>query len=305
MVLSGGGARAAYEVGVLKTLMAGPDPPEVFCGTGAGAFNAAVIASRLPGQFPEPVEYLRSLWADEIPREGLMRNSRVYRRRLDTAQFADIPFMWNRPFKSWKLWFADAGDLVPRMLSGTAPSPTPENLAAGKDVSMWQDMSPMLRLISESIHLGVIRDGEARPPRRALRIVATELATRKSRVFSNADFTDEDGFAIIQATCALHNLFPPVTIRGTAYVAGSWSMPVALQPALDAGCTVLHIIHLDPRKPLDVSAVPSTVTVHVHQPKQVIGDDAAVLNFDRGMIEASIAAGERDSQVYATQGAAR
>src|SRR5690348_15721179 len=90
LVLSGGGARAAYEVGVLKAIYNGKCPtagagtPEVFCGTGAGAFNAAVIASRLPGQFPAPIEYLESLWADEIPQEGLMRNSRVYRRRVDT-----------------------------------------------------------------------------------------------------------------------------------------------------------------------------------------------------------------------------
>src|SRR5262249_3851537 len=89
IVLSGGGARAAYEVGVLKAIFSGKCPaaagqntPEVFCGTGAGAFNAAVIASRLPRQRPTPVEYLESLWADEIPHEGKARNNRVYRRRL-------------------------------------------------------------------------------------------------------------------------------------------------------------------------------------------------------------------------------
>lgn len=98
-MLSGGGARAAYEVGVLKAIYNGKcpvasGPPEVFSGTGAGAFNAAVIASRLPGQFPAPIAYLESLWADEIPQEGLMRNNRVFRKRLDTLQFFDIPFMW-------------------------------------------------------------------------------------------------------------------------------------------------------------------------------------------------------------------
>ena len=104
LVLSGGGARAAYEVGVLKSIYNGKCPaaansptPEVFSGTGAGAFNAAVIASRLPGQYPAPIEYLESLWADEIPQEGLMRNSRVYRRRLDTAQFFDLPLEFVSP----------------------------------------------------------------------------------------------------------------------------------------------------------------------------------------------------------------
>jgi len=53
LVLSGGGARAEYEVGVLKAIYSGKCPA-------AGAFNAAVIASRLPGQFPAPIDYLES-----------------------------------------------------------------------------------------------------------------------------------------------------------------------------------------------------------------------------------------------------
>ncbi len=57
LVLSGGGARAAYQVGVLKALMelrrqAGADggeggnPFQVICGTSAGAINASALACR-------------------------------------------------------------------------------------------------------------------------------------------------------------------------------------------------------------------------------------------------------------------
>ena len=55
LVLSGGGARAAYQVGVLKALMrlrrevgadAGSNPFDVICGTSAGAINAAALACR-------------------------------------------------------------------------------------------------------------------------------------------------------------------------------------------------------------------------------------------------------------------
>jgi NTE family protein len=53
LVLSGGGARAAYQVGVLRALMRmrreaaasdGANPFEVICGTSAGAINAAALA---------------------------------------------------------------------------------------------------------------------------------------------------------------------------------------------------------------------------------------------------------------------
>lgn len=55
LVLSGGGARAAYQVGVLRALMRmrreaaghdGSNPFEVICGTSAGAINAAALACR-------------------------------------------------------------------------------------------------------------------------------------------------------------------------------------------------------------------------------------------------------------------
>jgi len=151
VVLSGGGARAAYEVGVLKSLYRGSCPaakgqnaPEVFCGTGAGAFNAAVIASRIPEQQPSPVGYLESLWADEIPREGLSRNNRVFRRRLDTAQFFDFGYMWRRPFKSWVQYFRDFGRLAPELLRRTGKAIGRGNFSSWLDISIITACAPVV-----------------------------------------------------------------------------------------------------------------------------------------------------------------
>jgi len=66
LILSGGGARAAYQVGVLKAL-AEILPPEIqnpfqiLCGTSAGAINAALLASRSP-HFRETVDFLEDAW---------------------------------------------------------------------------------------------------------------------------------------------------------------------------------------------------------------------------------------------------
>ena len=51
LVLPGGGARGAYQVGVLKALAQmlprrAPNPFSVVSGTSAGAINAVVLASR-------------------------------------------------------------------------------------------------------------------------------------------------------------------------------------------------------------------------------------------------------------------
>src|SRR5262245_66603691 len=66
LVLPGGGARSAYQVGVIKAI-AGWHPPgsplpfPVLCGTSAGAINAAVLAS-LAGDFAAAAAELARVW---------------------------------------------------------------------------------------------------------------------------------------------------------------------------------------------------------------------------------------------------
>jgi NTE family protein len=330
LVLSGGGARAAYEVGVLKAIYNGKcaaaansPAPEVFSGTGAGAFNAAVIASRLPGQFPSPIEYLESLWADEIPHEGLMRNNRVYRRRVDTMQFLDIPFMWRRPLKSWALYFGDLGVVMPKFFGGSA-----------KDLSIWNDLSPMQRLISESVSLGVIRDGEgAARPNRILRVISTEKGSGRPYIFKNADFTEEIGHKAILSSCALPMIFPPVDINGKEYFYGGLVMQAPLDPAVEAGSSTIHLIHnqpkieqlpqgeapnaletlnrsvavalgatlekdLDNRRRMNAANGSTRVVVHQYRPKTLLGGNTGLLNFSRENIKEFIATGERDASQH-------
>ena len=68
LVLTGGGARAAYQVGVLRAIaQLLPDktrnPFPVICGTSAGAINAASIAVSA-NNFAEGVEQLEAVWSN-------------------------------------------------------------------------------------------------------------------------------------------------------------------------------------------------------------------------------------------------
>src|SRR2546427_1170561 len=71
IILSGGGARAAYQVGVLRGLSRHfpRARPLILAGESAGAINAAYLAAH-SGTLPEAVEDLARLWspltADEI-----------------------------------------------------------------------------------------------------------------------------------------------------------------------------------------------------------------------------------------------
>lgn len=66
LILSGGGARAAYQVGVLTALnellpRETHNPFPIICGTSAGAINALALATHT-GHFYEAVDNLNSLW---------------------------------------------------------------------------------------------------------------------------------------------------------------------------------------------------------------------------------------------------
>jgi NTE family protein len=80
LVMSGGGARAAYQVGLLRHLARRHPQLEIpiITGVSAGAVNAAMLA-RHHGTFPQAVEELTSLWLELTP-------ERVF--RVDTLSLA-------------------------------------------------------------------------------------------------------------------------------------------------------------------------------------------------------------------------
>jgi NTE family protein len=63
LVLSGGGSKGAFEVGVLQRLMGDEQADyDLLCGTSVGAINAAYIAQTPLGQPREAAARLRALW---------------------------------------------------------------------------------------------------------------------------------------------------------------------------------------------------------------------------------------------------
>ena len=69
VILSGGGASGAYEVGVLKGLFAGDSPatnytplmPDVFAGTSIGAYNASLLVGEIGDRGFGAIDYLAHL----------------------------------------------------------------------------------------------------------------------------------------------------------------------------------------------------------------------------------------------------
>jgi NTE family protein len=92
LVLQGGGALGAFELGVIEWLLDNRIAPDVVSGVSIGAINATVLAG---SRLPDPREELRALWADLTtpalppPFDGangklaLFGNSGMYAPRVD------------------------------------------------------------------------------------------------------------------------------------------------------------------------------------------------------------------------------
>src|SRR5437660_10740278 len=74
VILSGGGAYGAYEIGVMRALFNGLSPvtsyqplnPDIFTGTSAGAFNAGLILSADAPNLAAAAEYAAYVYLNDI-----------------------------------------------------------------------------------------------------------------------------------------------------------------------------------------------------------------------------------------------
>lgn len=223
LVLGGGGARGAYEAGVLRHI-ADHVPPcadrrghfDVVVGTSAGAINGAWMAA----QATEPghrAHQLATMW------EGL-EFEQVFRvRTRDLLR-------------------------LPRGLLGL-----------GGDVALV-DTSPLRRMVRERIPWPAIDGALASGDLRAFAVTATELATSRNIVFIHGRDVDVRvwdspnpyirprpaviGPEHILASAAIPLLFPPVQVGDRFFVDGGLGQQTPLRPALRLGVDRVLVISL-------------------------------------------------------------
>jgi len=130
LVLSGGGARAAYQVGVLREMARirrealGPrarlrSPFGVICGTSAGAINAAALAAHAD-RFEGAVEALSSVWenfaAEQVYRSDSLGVIRTGAQWLTMASVGWVIARWRRARPRSLLDNSPLADLLKRMV---------------------------------------------------------------------------------------------------------------------------------------------------------------------------------------------
>ena len=230
LVLPGGGARGAYQAGVLKAIAeiaAGRGNPfPVISGTSAGAINAAVVGSHAH-EFGEGIDRLERFWAT-------LTCSRIY--RTDA---------WNvlRSGLHWALSLALGGRLLPQ----------PESLL---------DNTPLRLFLEDATHLEGIAEAIGRGALRGLSITASGYSCASAVSFYQA----APGIAPwirarrrgqptqlqvphLLASAALPLLFPAERIGNEYFGDGGMRMLSPLAPAIHLGADRLLIISTRDERP--------------------------------------------------------
>jgi len=258
IILSGGGALGAFEVGVLKALINGrspatnhtPLPIDIATGTSVGAFNAACMA--LYEKPVRAVENLERLWVDRIADHSGQGGNGVYRFRPPALAWKHPEHMARHPLELLTQFGEDSmfltRDWIKRGIGMLQSGEPLEHRAMEMvDLSSFVSTEPLQRVIREAIPLERLRQSRMR-----VKIVTTDWESGEAAVFDQDQLNDDMGHDVILASTALPGFFPPVSISGRTYCDGGLVMNTPTMPAIEAEADIIHMIYMDP----DVREIP-------------------------------------------------
>ena len=224
LVLPGGGARGAYQVGVLKAVSVIQErqkrsPFQVISGTSAGAINASVISSKIDN-FDESINHLENVWKN-------FSTEQIYK--------ADKIFMLKQSLH-WLLTLVTGGVLLNN----------PKSLL---------DNSPLRELLKKKIDFESIQNNLLSKELDALIVTAASYNKKQSVSFFSTDHEIKEWEKIgrvgrqtminidhLMASVALPLIFPAISIDGQFFGDGAMRQETPLSPSIRLGARKLFII---------------------------------------------------------------
>jgi len=249
LVLPGGGARGAFQVGVLKAIAelrpkGAPNPFSVMSGTSAGAINSVVLASKAK-RFRLGVAELERVW-------GNFHSHQVY--RTDNATMLKSSLHW----------------LSSIVLGGFLVG-TPKSLL---------DNAPLRALLSRNVRFPRIQDSIDNGYLDAVTVTAAGYATARSTSFyqSTSGLNEWARTRRIGVRCDLHldhlmasiavpMVFPPVQIDSEYFGDGAMRQATPLSPAIHLGADRILLIGVrdekadEPPSPSNPQSSPSFANI--------------------------------------------
>lgn len=317
LVLSGGGAKGAYQVGVLKALTEMGVQVDAIAGASIGALNGAIIAAA-PSQ-ALAVDRLQTLWQELAANSPIKASTRAYGL---AAQLPIYLLMLNSFGLSTRLLSTGVASLVTQLgehhakklevlTRNLAPLKSflgePQGLACDQRLrSLIDEYLPATGLPDRvGMYVSVYpTQGAARD---IVHIVAADLGfgdTAPSEFFHIQSLPADTQKSALLASAALPLLFAPQEINGRAYTdggQGGWNSTqgnTPIQPLLDAGYSNIVVTHLSDGSLWDRQRFPSANVIEIRPISRSIsrsGGAGDLLGFNEASLPSWIDQGYEDT----------
>ena len=222
LVLSGGGAFAAYEVGVLKGLLCGESPasghrpldPKVVTGTSSGAFNGAMLVSRWRMTLPEAIAGDGARLVRSVPGDIVHCDANgIFRWRVNPFNFLDFRCLLADPLRFLRNRAEDTAyltrDFLQRAVAfARSDSPLEQRFLELLDLTPLISSQPFPELLDRAVDFVEIGSSP-----QVLRLITTNWETGELQEFGNAELAGGDGALIIMASGAIPGFFRPCASR--------------------------------------------------------------------------------------------
>jgi len=205
LVLQGGGALGAYQVGVFQALHEAGIEPDWVIGTSIGAINGAIIAGNPPG---ERVARLEAFW-DQV-RQG--------------AEF-QLPQFWPG-LGNLLANFSTVTQGIPAFFTPRAPAWGGVHAPVGVESAAYYSTEPLRETLSSLVDFGCVNEKKTR-----LTVGAVNVRSGAMRYFDSR----EEALCLehVMASGALPPAFPAIRVEGEPYWDGGIYSNTPIEAVLD------------------------------------------------------------------------
>ncbi|MHC5917321.1 MAG: patatin-like phospholipase family protein [Nostoc sp.] len=265
LVLTGGGAKGAYQVGALQYIAELGLEPQIIAGTSIGALNGAVLSAYRP--FPYAVQRLNQLWEQLSKAEILRTNTGAVLRTFSYATQAFTPTL-----RGWLLDFLITEGLMQNSSAIFDPAPIEQLLREAinpgelrRGIELWVTVFPSLKI--PALGYDWLVD-----------FIRARTGTDAHWLCIQDCTDDETIYKLLLASAALPLAFPSQEVNGQSYIDGGLADNVPLRALAKRGCKNVIVIHLKNGAAWNRHDFPEQTVIEIRPEQRIEKSDTPIID---------------------------
>ncbi|RCJ18470.1 patatin [Nostoc minutum NIES-26] len=264
LVLTGGGAKGAYQVGALQYIAELGLEPQIIAGTSIGALNGAVLSVAYP--FPYAVQRLNQLWEQLSKAEILRPNTGAVLHTLSYTTQAFTPTL-----RGWLLDFLITKGLMQNSSAIFDPAPIEQLLREAvnpgelrRGIELWVTVFPSLKI--PALGYDWLVD-----------FIRARTGTDAHWLCIQDCTDDETVYKLLLASAALPLAFPSQEVNGQSYIDGGLADNVPLRALAKRGCKNVIVIHLKNGAAWNRHDFPEQTVIEIRPEQRIEKSDTPII----------------------------